>query len=103
MLYTTKKPVSVIQSQHFLARKKIQLAQRSQCLEHACFLQERMTRSMNKLQSLHDEFDLANTAASKFHVPVQLVLADDVALDAPLDAGDLIQQIRRRAPGVNKG
>src|SRR4029453_11805415 len=102
MLHTAEEPVSVIQNQHFLARKKIQLAQRSQRLEHCWFLQERMTRSVDKLQGLHDEFDLANTATSKFHVAFQFVRAHDVALDAPFDTGDFIQQIRRRAFGVNK-
>src|SRR4030095_1928607 len=90
MLHTAEEPVSVIQNQHFLARKKIQLAQRSQRLEHCWFLQERMTRSVDKLQGLHDEFDLANTATSKFHVAFQFVRAHDVALDAPFDTGDFI-------------
>src|SRR4030095_3665878 len=49
-----------------------------------------------------DEFDLANTAASKFHVAFQLVRADDVALNAPLDVGDFIQQIGRRAFWIDK-
>ena len=61
-----------------------------------------MTRSMDNLQGLYDEFDLANAAASKFHVALQLVRADNVALNASLDAGDFIQQIGRRAFGVNK-
>src|SRR5258707_7472531 len=61
-----------------------------------------MPRSVDKLQGLHDEFDLANSAASKFHIAFELVRADDVPLDAPLDAGDLIQQIGRCAPGINK-
>src|ERR687888_279729 len=51
-----------------------------------------MTRSVDKLQCLHDEFDLANTTAPKFYV----------ALDAPLDTGDFIQQIGRCAFRVNK-
>ena len=32
-----------------------------------------MTRSVDKLQGLHDELDLANAAASEFHVAFQLV------------------------------
>src|SRR5437764_13685065 len=61
-----------------------------------------MTRSVDKLQSLHDEFDLANPSASKLHVAFQLIRADDVALDAPLDAGDFGQQVGRCAFGVNE-
>src|SRR6266567_3721424 len=102
MLHAAEKSVSNIASQHFLARKKIQLTKRSERLEHTWFLQERMSRSVDKLQGLHDEFDLANSAASKFHIAFELVRADDVALDAPFDTGDLIQQIGRCAPGINK-
>ena len=61
-----------------------------------------MPRSVDKLQGLHDELDLANTAAPQFHVAFELVRADYVALDAPLDAGNFIQQIGRCAPGINK-
>src|SRR5439155_26327921 len=61
-----------------------------------------MTRSVDKLQSLHDEFDLANPSASKLHVAFQLIRADDVALDAPLDTGDFVQQVGRCAFGVNE-
>src|SRR5215510_2757577 len=61
-----------------------------------------MTRSVDKLQCLYDEFDLANTAASKFHVPFKLLRTDYIALDSLLDVGDFIKQIRRRAFGVNK-
>src|ERR671937_670693 len=61
-----------------------------------------MTRSVDKLQCLHDEFDLANTTAPKFYITLQLVRADYVALDAPLDTGDFIQQIGRCAFRVNK-
>ena len=39
-----------------------------------------MTRSVDKLQCLHDEFDFANTTASKFHITLELVRADYVAL-----------------------
>src|SRR6266480_6194012 len=102
VLYPTEKPIGVIASQYFISRKKVQLAQGPQRLEHACFLQERMTRSVDQLQGLHDEFDFANTTASKFYVAFELVRADDVALDTPLDAGDFIQQIRRRAFGINE-
>src|SRR4029077_12726346 len=61
-----------------------------------------MARSVDKLQGLHDEFDLANSSASKFHVAFQLVRADYIALDAPLDTGDFVQQVGRRTFGVNK-
>ena len=102
VLYPTEKPIGVIASQYFISRKKVQLAQGPQRLEHACFLQERMTRPVDQLQGLHDEFDFANTTASKLYVAFELVRADDVTLDTPLDAGDFIQQIGRRAFGINE-
>src|SRR5215467_15215276 len=61
-----------------------------------------MTRSVDKLQRLHDKLDLPNPAASQFYVALQFVCADDVALDAPFDVGDFIQQISRHTPWVNK-
>src|SRR6266542_4404448 len=61
-----------------------------------------MPRSVDKLQGLHDEFDFANTAAPKFHVAFQLVLADDVAFNTPLDTGNFVQQIGRGALGINE-
>src|SRR6266576_6352648 len=61
-----------------------------------------MPRSVDKLQGLHDELDLANPAASKFHVAFELVRTDNVAFDALLDTGNFIQQIGRSAPGINK-
>src|SRR5215475_13647597 len=62
-----------------------------------------MTCSVDKLQCLDNEFDLANTAASKFHVTFELICTDYITLDALLDVGDFIKQIRRRTFGVNKG
>ena len=102
MLHTAEKPVCVVESQHFVARKKVQLTKRSQRFEHIRLLQERMTRSMDKLKRLHDEFDFPNATAPKFYVAFQLVRSHDVAFDAPLDTGDFIQQIGRHAPGINK-
>src|SRR5262249_39197549 len=102
MLHAAEEPVRIITRQHFIVRKEIQLAKRSQRFEHIRFLQKRVTRSMDKLQCLHDEFDLANTTASKLYVALELVRPDYVALDAPLDTGNFIQQIGRRAFRVNK-
>src|SRR6266567_2484807 len=102
MLHAAEKPVSVVEGQHFIAWKNIQLTKRSQRFEHVRLLQERLTRSMNKLKRLHDEFDFPNAAAPKFYVAFQLVRSHHGAFDAPLDTGDLIQQIGRHAPGVNK-
>src|SRR5207248_4918164 len=102
MLDAAEKSVSIIAGQHFLARKKIQLTKSSQRFEHTRFLQEWMTRSVDKLQSLHDEFDLANASAAKFHVAFQIFCADYVALDAPLDTSDFVPQVGRRAFRVNE-
>src|SRR4029453_15630692 len=57
---------------------------------------------MDQLQCLYDEFDFANTAAAEFYIPFEFVDADDVAFDAPFDAGNFVQQIGRRAPRINK-
>ena len=56
-----------------------------------------MTRAVQQLQRLHDEFDLANAAGPELDVPLQILVADDVALDPSLDRRDLIEQLRRCA------
>src|SRR5215469_12914118 len=98
----TEKSIGVVQRQNFFAREQIELSQRVKCLEHVWFLQKRMTRTMDKLQGLHDEFDLANTAAPKFYVAFQLFGSDHVAFDAVLDVRDLCQQIGSCAFWVNE-
>src|SRR5205823_12573920 len=61
-----------------------------------------MTRSMDQLQRLHNEFDVANAAAPEFYVALELFCPNDVALNAMLDARNLIQQIGAGALGVNE-
>src|SRR5205809_6832791 len=61
-----------------------------------------MTRSMDQLQRLHNEFDVANAAAPEFYVALELFCPNDVALNAMLDARNLIQQIGTGALWVNE-
>src|SRR6266511_4015013 len=102
MLDTAEKPICLVERQHFTARQQVQFTKSSQGSEHTGFLQEWMLRAVDKLECLHDEFDLANAAASKLHVALQLVGSNHVALDASLDVGDLIEQIGRGAFRINK-
>src|SRR5262249_15925822 len=67
---SAEKSIRAVQSQNFFAREQIQLSKCVECLEHTRFLEERMARAMDKLQCLHDEFDLANAAAPKFYVAI---------------------------------
>ena len=99
---TAEKSIRVVQRQNFLRSKQIQLSQRAERLQHVWFLQKRMTRSVNKLQRLHDEFDVANAAASKFYVPLQFLRPDNVAFDAMLDFRNLVQQIRCGGPRIDE-
>ena len=55
-----------------------------------------MSRAVQQLQRLHDEFHLANAARPELYIPVEILVPDDVALDAALDRGNLIEQFRRR-------
>ena len=57
---------------------------------------------MNKLQRLHNKFDLANSAASEFDVALQLIHADDIAFDPSFDARNFVEKIGRRALWINK-
>src|SRR5690242_12267826 len=102
MLDAPEETVCLVERQYVIRRKELQLMQCSQCLEHACFLQKRMARSMNKLQRLHNEFDIANAPASEFHIALEVFCANDVPLDPVLDAGDLLQQIWCRALRIHE-
>ena len=57
---------------------------------------------MDKLQRLHDELDVANAAAPKFYVAIQLFRPNQIALDAVLDVRNLLEQIRRWTPWVDE-
>ena len=61
-----------------------------------------MTRSVNQLKCLHDEFDLANATPSKFHIARQLFRSNNVALDAVLNTCNLSQQTGCGALRVNE-
>ena len=99
---TTEKSIRVVQRQNFLRSKQIQFSQRAERLQHVRFLQKRMTRPVNKLQRLYDEFDVANSAASKFYVALQFLRTDNVAFDAMLDFRNLVQQIRCGCPRIDE-
>src|SRR5207248_2121167 len=66
-----KKSIGVVQRQNLFARQQIKLSQRIKCLQHVRFLQEGMARTMDELQRLHNEFDLANAASPKFYITFQ--------------------------------
>src|SRR5947208_16953798 len=61
-----------------------------------------MTRTMDQLQRLHDGVDVANAAAPESYVALELFCSNNVALDAKLDARNLIQQIGVGALWVNE-
>src|SRR4029077_16183731 len=95
VLNAAEEAIRIIQRQNFIVREQIQFSQCAERLEHTRFLQKRITRAMDKLQRLHDELDVANAAASKFYVALQLFRPNYVALDAVLDVRNLLEQIRR--------
>src|SRR5947208_2806753 len=102
MLDASKKPIRFVQFYDFIARKKVQLMKSSQRFQHARFLQEGVARAVNKLERLHDKFDLANAAGAQLDVAAEILLAHDISLDASLDAGDLVEQIRRGTARINE-
>src|SRR5438309_4732995 len=102
MLDAPKKPIPFVQFHDFIARKKVQLMKASQRFQHARFLQEGVARPVNELKRLHDKFDLANAAGAKLDVAAEILLSHDIALDASLDVGDLVEQIGRGTAWINK-
>src|ERR1044071_8697412 len=83
-------------------REQIQFSQRAQSFKHARFLQERVTRAMDKLQCLDDELDFTDSAAPKLYVASKLFRSNHVAFDAMLDVRYLIEQIWRCTPWVDE-
>src|SRR5437879_13697091 len=102
MLDAAQKPIRVIEGQNFLVREKIQLTQCLERLEHARFLKERMPRSIDELQCLHDEFDFANAADAKLDVTMELIRSDYVTFDPAFAVGDLLEQIGRPALRITR-
>src|SRR5438094_10032422 len=61
-----------------------------------------MMRPVDKLKCLHDKLDFANATPAEFDVAFKLIVSDDIALDASLDVGDLVEQIGWRATRINE-
>src|ERR1700736_3345899 len=61
-----------------------------------------MARAVNELKRLHDKFDLANATRAQLDVAAEILLSHDIALDASLDAGDLVEQIGRGTTRINE-
>jgi len=102
MLDAPKKPIRFVQFYDFIGRKKVQLMKRSQRFQHARFLQEGVARPVNELKRLHGKFDLANATRAKLDVAAEILLSHDIAFDASLDAGNLVEQIGRRTTRINE-
>jgi hypothetical protein len=94
--------IRIIQGQNFIGREQIEFSQCPERLKHARFLQKRIPRAMDKLQRLHDKFDVANPAAAKFYIAIEFFRPNDVAFDAVLDVRNLLEQIWRWTFWINE-
>ena len=103
MLDPPEKTIREFQGAGFGARDQFQLRENRERFQRARFLEERVPRPMQKLQSLHDKFDFANPARAQLHVSLDIFLADNLALNSPLDRGDFLEHIGRRTLGINEG
>ena len=102
MLDPSQKSVRPVKIDNFLLRDELEPCESTQRVQGARFLQECMTGAVNELERLHHEFDLANAAASKLNVTLQIVRPYYVTLDPPFDAGDFVEKVRSRTLRVNK-
>ena len=102
MLGPAEKPIRAIKIDNFISRNQFELGDTLERLQCAWLLQKGVPRSVDKLQRLHNEFNFANTTATKFNIPLQFALSYDIPLDSSFDIGDLVQQIRRRTFRVNE-
>ena len=64
-------------------------------------LQKCVSRTVDELECLHDEFNFADPTTAEFHIPAEPALSDNIAFDPSFNMGNLIQQIGRRTLGVN--
>ena len=71
VLNLTEEAISPVKIDNFRSGDELQARQSAQSIERTGLLQENMTPAMNELQRLHDEFDLADSAAAEFNVPFQ--------------------------------
>src|SRR6516225_1722979 len=102
MFNPTQKNVRVAQSRNLIARQQIQLLDCSKRLECVPLLQKRIPRSVQKLQRLHDKFDLSDSSVSKFHISMQILSADQVAFDSCLELCNLVQQVAGKGARKDK-
>ena len=91
------------QGARFTARDQFQFREDGERFQGACFLQEGVPRSMQELERLNDKFDFANSARAQLDVSLDIFVANDVPLDPSFDRGNFVEQIRRRALGINEG
>ena len=103
VLNPPEKTIGCFQRARFLVRKQLQFREDWKRFQRACFLQERVSRPVQELEGLHDKFDLPNPARAQLDVSPDFFVTNDVPLDPSLDCGNFVEQIRRRAPGINKG
>ncbi len=97
-----QEPVCLLEVHRFVARQQLQFRQGRQGLERARLLEKGVTRAVQKLQGLHDKFDLANSAGAELHIPIKIFVTNNVALDAAFDRGNFVKQLRRRILRVNE-
>ena len=102
MLDPAQEAVGRLEPPRILVRQEFQFRQSPNHPQGARLLQKRMPRRVQQLQRLHHELDLPNSARAQFHIPLPMLVADNVALDPELDRRDFVEQIRRRTFRKNK-
>ncbi len=93
VLGAAEEAIRAVKIDNFIGWNQFELGEAPERLQCARFLQERVPRSVNKLQGLHNELDFANPAAAEFDVAFQILLSDNIAFDPSFDVGDLFEQI----------
>ena len=93
MLDAPKETISALEQSSFAVRKKLEVREDGQDFPGARFLEERVPRPVQKLQGLHDKFDLANAARAQLYVPFDILVLTISRSDPPLDRTDFFQDI----------
>jgi hypothetical protein len=94
VLHLPEEAVSFVQRPGIARRKMFVSGEFLQTRQSLRILKERLPPGMQQLQRLHDEFNLPDPAAPKFHVPIQLPRFNNFGFDPVFHGGNFAKHRR---------
>src|SRR5438309_8916045 len=81
MLRSAKKAIRALKIDNFLSRDQLEFAEAVKRLQGIRLLQKCVSRAVDELECLHDEFNFADPTTAEFHIPAEPALSDNIAFD----------------------